>query len=98
MYIYTHKNIYKITLKLIMFLLHLKPNKPTSNMKQKVVLLVKLLGVLTPVSHILSPPQIFLTPKGTSRWASLCQINYKTIFKMLFQLDNIVYLQTFKKH
>lgn len=41
--------------------------------KDKAELLVKLLCVLPPVSHILSPSQILLTSKGTPRRAPLCR-------------------------
>lgn len=41
--------------------------------KEKAELLVKLLGVLPPVSHILSPPQVLLTSKGTPRRTPLCR-------------------------
>lgn len=42
--------------------------------KDKAELLVKLLRVLPPVSHILSPSQVLLTSKGTPRRAPLCRV------------------------
>lgn len=46
---------------------------PWVEQKEKAELLVKLLCVLPPVSHILSPSQILLTSKGAPRRAPLCR-------------------------